>query len=164
MICPICQKAGLTKDLIRCTQCNADLSQFHLLSKIEGRFSYWKKIGLISIFCFLISLFVVISLFFNSTTNKMNDNRPVYVKTTFDSTTIYRNKYLIAIKKNDSLIAEKRLPTIIEYKVKYGDNLSAISYMFYQNIGKFEIIAERNKLSSPYTIYVNQVLKIEIDK
>ncbi len=47
-----------------------------------------------------------------------------------------------------------------KYKVKRGDTLRRIALLFYNNPGKYTIIAEENKIKNPNSIKVGQVLII----
>jgi len=165
MNCPICQKAGVNDESVICPQCNSDLSQFHLLTRMENKFTNWRKINSISLIVFIIVIIaLIVLLLYPKMDNNTIANHQKSPRKTIDSTEYYRNKYFVVSHKIDSLnkIAEAR--SFINYKVKYGDNLSKIALMFYDDVGMAYTIAEDNKLKNANRIFVNQSLIIEIDQ
>jgi hypothetical protein len=165
MTCPICQKAGINAAALICPQCNSDLSQFHLLTRMENKFANWRKRNsiLLIIFSILIIALIVILLYPNM------DNTPITnsqksLNENIDSTEYYRNKYFAVSNKIDSLDKIVEPKSFINYKVKSGDNLSKIALMFYDDVGMTNKIAKDNGLKNANRLFVNQSLIIEIDK
>lgn len=165
MTCPICQKAGINAEALICPQCNSDLSQFHLLTRMENKFVNWRKRNsiLVIIFSILIIGLIVILLYPNM------DNTPIInsqnsQNKNIDSTEYYRNKYFAVSNKIDSLDKIVVPKSFINYKVKSGDNLSKIALMFYDDVGMTNKIAKDNRLKNANRLFVNQSLIIEIDK
>ena len=162
MICPICHKAGIEDNATICPQCDSDLSQYNLLTKLENKIRVRQKLksffltGLTIIIIALVGVIIYIKSNYNiiSTSNQN-------LLDTADSLSNYRQKYLTISQEIDSIrnISEK---VYIDYKVKKGDNLSSLAFIFYDDSKKAEKIAIDNGLKNKDRIYVNQILIIEI--
>lgn len=167
MNCPICKKAGLADEALTCPQCNSDLSQFHLITSIENKLATINKIRIMTIFTLAI-IVIGYSVFYFATkkleNNNKNDSSTSTHKNLVDSTAFYRHKYFLASQTIDSLKNSKPSTTIIQYKVRAGDNLSTIAYKFYSDVSKARKLAQENELKNSNLIIVNQILKIEISK
>lgn len=165
MVCPVCQKAGINSEAIICPQCNSDLSQLHLLTRIESKLANWRKrnsILVIVLGTVITTLFIL--LLKPKTGNTTIGNSQKIARETIDSTEYYRNKYFVISHKIDSLNNVAGARAFINYKVKFGDNLSKIALMFYNDASKITKIAKDNGLKNANQIFVNQSLVIEIDK
>ncbi len=164
MVCPVCQKACINDEAQSCPQCNSDLSQLHLLARLENKFKSWKKIKSF----FLFSSIVLIILLAVTLYSKMKIEKPIVTRNisndNSDSATYYRQQYKISLNIIDSIKNTSATKPLIKYKVRPGDNLSKIAILFYNDISKASKIASDNKLKNMNLITTNQILKIEINE
>jgi len=165
MTCPICQKAGINDEAVICPQCNSDLSQLHLLTRIENKFSNWRKRNSILVIVFsIVILSLIVILLYPKMDNTAIANSSKALSESIDSTNYYRKKYFAVSQKIDSLNKIEKDKAFINYKIKSGDNLSKIALMFYDDASMANKIAEDNGLQNANWIVANQNLKIEILK
>lgn len=165
MTCPICQKAGINDEAIICPQCNSDLSQLHLLTRMENKLANWRKRNSILVIVFsIVIISLIVILLYPKMDNTVIANSQKLLGENIDSTKYYRNKYFAVSQKIDSLNKIEEAKPFVNYKVKSGDNLSKIALMFYDDASMTNKIAEDNGLQNANWIITNQNLKIEILK
>jgi hypothetical protein len=159
MNCPICNKSGLP-DYYNvptvCPQCNSDLKAYLLLNNLSDKEKQTRtKWRILIISCSTILLLAII-LF--ATFHRVEKEKPV-LSATNDS--VY---YLGKINSLEQKIKSDSLKhSFFKYRIKRGDNLSAISYKFYNDWSKFKIIQEDNGLSSNYQLKIGDTLIIRLN-
>src|ERR1017187_730163 len=122
MNCPICQKAGINDEAIICPQCNSDLSQLHLLTRMENKFANWRKRKSILIIVFsIVIIALIVILLYPKIDNTAIANTQKSSIENIDSTEYYRNKYFAVSHKIDTLNKIAEAKSFINYKVKSGD-------------------------------------------
>lgn len=163
MVCPVCNKAGLEQDALKCPQCNSDLEQFHIVNRIEKGFlsSNRKRNLSLILVCLIMFLSIAIVYFITSTRQQKADHLDSGNIT--DSTKLYKSKYMVATRQIDSLEQAKSF-IVIHYKVRQGDNLHTLAAMFYNDVTRASDLARENGLKNPDVILIGQMLKIKVTR
>lgn len=160
MTCPICQRGGLSAGTQSCPQCNSDLSSFSIIDKIETRLIARRKVMLVSGVSALVMVIVVVA-FIRNRELRIETLASHDEPTKIDSVPYYRNRLNTLLIEVDSL--KRKSIFVINYKVRPGDNLSRIAYLFYSDVNKADKIAKDNRLKNPDLIKVGEILKVKID-
>ena len=163
MNCPICDTAGLpdyTKEIIKCPQCNSDLSGFKLIadSKRNVRDRLLKQGGFILLI--LIILYVPIVLFIRKGHFERESINLEVIAEKKDSIDILRHE----IDKLQLQVPKQKITKVkFEYVVKPDDNLSTIAEFFYDNWTMYRTIMTDNNLTNGDLIYPHDTLFIYLN-
>lgn len=161
MNCPVCKKAGLPEDVDICPQCDSDLTQFKIIRNIKKSQQNTKRIIFVLIVLLIFSLSSLSLVYFNGLRQR-NINKKELIEYSSDSVMIYKSLLSEANQKIESLKIKKKDYAIVNYKVKKGDNLTKISYMFYGNTKMIYKLANENNIKDIDIIFINQIIKVRI--
>lgn len=171
MKCPLCAHEGIDEQAAVCPACNADLTAYKSLEKIQGSLKRQRMMSLVFIMLFIIALLACVAIFLLAKSKDCSEAeqklQQCEMLTTQQSTEIGQLQQQIAELKSENTrlqdeMAKAPATKSITYLVREGETLYGIARNFYGDGKLYTKIAQDNGISNPDLIIAGDTIIIKL--